>query len=46
MTKCESCGEKVETTFLGKINGTYIKEGKKLKAYCNNCQRKLKNKLE
>ena len=46
MVKCENCNEKVEETFLGKINGTYTRQGKKLKAYCNSCQRKLKNKLE
>ncbi len=46
MVKCEVCGERVETLFLDKISGTYIKKGKKLKAFCSNCQRKLGNKLK
>lgn len=46
MVKCEICGEKVESLFLGKIAGTYIKKDKKLKAICSNCQKKLKNNLK
>ncbi len=40
--KCASCKEKIETTFLEKIIGTYIKdaEGKK-HAICFECQRAL-----
>ena len=40
MVKCEKCNNKIEELFLGKIKGTYIKEGKKLKAICSNCQKK------
>jgi hypothetical protein len=43
--KCELCKEKVETTFLNKIKGTYIKK----KIVCQNCQKEhgkeLKNKI-
>jgi len=45
MVKCDVCNEKIETLFLGKIDGTYIKKGKKLKAVCSNCQRKLGDKI-
>jgi len=38
--KCFKCNKEIETTFLGKIKGTYIREGKKLKAICNECQNK------
>ncbi|HIH25457.1 hypothetical protein J4476_02280 [Candidatus Woesearchaeota archaeon] len=41
--KCTVCNEKIETTFLEKIRGTYIRKGKKLEAICSNCQKKLKN---
>jgi len=37
--KCSICGEKIERTFLGKIIGTYIKEGKKLIPICSKCQK-------
>ncbi len=40
--KCVICNKPVEKTFLGKIQGTYIKG----KAVCGVCQRKLGNKLE
>ncbi|MBW2975516.1 hypothetical protein KY366_07385 [Candidatus Woesearchaeota archaeon] len=40
--KCSICGKKIETTFLGKIMGTYI--GKK--PVCSECQRKNKSKEE
>ncbi|MCX6711767.1 MAG: hypothetical protein NT139_01880 [Candidatus Woesearchaeota archaeon] len=40
--KCAICGEKIETTFLEKIKGTYIKK----KTICSNCQRKYKDKLK
>ncbi len=38
--KCASCGQKIETTFLGKLVGTYIKDanGKK-HPICFECQR-------
>lgn len=34
--KCSKCGKKVETTFLDKIKGTYVKK----KPVCSDCQRK------
>ncbi len=37
--KCSVCGEKVETTFLGKILGTYVREKGKLNAVCSRCQK-------
>jgi len=40
--KCDICKEKIETTFLGKIKGTYF--GKK--AICDSCQKKYKTKEE
>jgi len=40
--KCAICGEKIETTFLEKMKGTYIKK----KTVCSNCQRKYKDKLK
>lgn len=40
MAKCNTCNTKVEQIFLGKIMGTYIREGKKLKTVCSDCQRK------
>ncbi|MEK6934980.1 MAG: hypothetical protein AABW46_03825 [Nanoarchaeota archaeon] len=40
--KCSICGNKIETTFLGKIVGTQV--GKKY--YCNNCQSDKKNKFD
>lgn len=42
--KCFKCNKEIETLFLGKIRGTYIREGKKLKAVCNECQNKEKLK--
>ena len=45
MVKCSICGEKIQEIFLGKINGTYIKKGKKLEAACNNCQKRLGDKI-
>ena len=48
--KCDVCKEKIETTFLEKIVGTYVKVNSKKKLVCNNCQKKysiqeLKEKL-
>ncbi len=40
--KCSICGNKVETTFLGKILGTYV--GKK--PVCSDCQKKHTTKEE
>ncbi len=35
--KCSVCGKKIETTFLGKIKGTYING----KPVCSECQKKI-----
>ncbi|MCL5016818.1 MAG: hypothetical protein M1441_01605 [Candidatus Parvarchaeota archaeon] len=37
--KCSVCGKEIETTFLNKINGSYYKEGGKLKPICSSCFR-------
>ncbi|MFO7710171.1 MAG: hypothetical protein R6V53_00210 [Candidatus Woesearchaeota archaeon] len=43
--KCTVCREKIATTFLGKILGTYVKDQKgKRQPVCPNCQRKFDNK--
>ncbi len=45
--KCSICGKKIETTFLGKLVGTIVKDenGKRL-AVCRECQRgKTKEEL-
>jgi len=39
--KCDACGREVETTFLGKIKGTYVGKGRNRKIYCSMCQKKL-----
>ena len=41
-TKCFICKEKIETTFLGKIRGTFVKK----KPICSVCQSRHKNELE
>jgi len=47
MAKCEICGKTIESTFLGKIIGTYIKNSKgKRRAVCFECQKKFKKKEE
>lgn len=47
MVKCDICGKKVETTFLGKLVGTIIKNGSgKKKTVCKNCQSEHKNDLK
>jgi hypothetical protein len=39
--KCDVCGAKIETTFLNKLIGTFVKDAKgKRKAMCPACQRK------
>ena len=45
MVKCSVCGKNVETTFLNKLIGTYIKnkKGKKV-AVCFECQKKFPDK--
>jgi hypothetical protein len=41
--KCDICGKKIETIFLGKLLGSYVKDSKrKKKAVCQNCQKALK----
>ena len=43
--KCQICSKTVDTTFLGKLLGTYVKDGKgKLHPVCFECQRKFKSK--
>ncbi|MFC1647922.1 hypothetical protein ACFL1B_00530 [Nanoarchaeota archaeon] len=38
--KCVVCSKQVETTFLGKPIGTYVKDSKhKKKAVCQECQK-------
>jgi hypothetical protein len=38
--KCASCGVQIETVFLEKINGTYLRDKKgKKKAICSACQK-------
>jgi hypothetical protein len=40
--KCDICGKKVETLFLGKLLGSIVKDKKrKKKAVCQNCQKAL-----
>lgn len=52
MVKCAICGEKVQTTFLNKLVGTYLRNSKgKREAICQNCQKdntaeELKAKLD
>lgn len=42
--KCRLCGNKIETTFMEKIIGTYIKDDKgKKHAICFECQKKFNN---
>lgn len=40
--KCDICGTKIETTFLGKIRGTIVSK----KYVCYKCQGKYKNGLK
>ena len=37
MPKCSKCNKNIETTFLNKLVGTYVKK----KPICRNCQKKL-----
>ena len=45
--KCEICANKIETTFLAKLLGGYVKDkdGKK-HAVCSSCQKKFQSKDE
>ena len=43
--KCSVCNKSIETTFLNKIMGTYVKDkNAKLKPVCFECQKKLESK--
>ena len=43
--KCEICSKTIETTFLNKILGTYVKDNNgKLHAVCFECQKKFSSK--
>jgi len=42
--KCDICGAKIETTFLNKIVGSYVKKDGKKKVICPNCQKNLSKK--
>ncbi len=47
MAKCEICKNKIQETFLNKIIGTIVKDGKgKKHSICFECQKKFKNKQE
>ncbi len=42
--KCEICRKEIESTFMNKLLGTYIKDGKgKKHAVCFECQKKFNN---
>jgi len=42
--KCEICSKNIETTFMGKILGTYVKDDKgKKHPICFECQKKSNN---
>ena len=40
MVKCDICKANIETTFLGKIKGTYVNIKSKQRVVCPNCQKK------
>ena len=43
--KCEICKKNIETTFMNKILGTYIKDQKsKKRVVCFECQKKFNTK--
>ena len=45
--KCKICSKNIETTFMNKILGTYIKDDKgKKHVVCFECQKKFKDKKE
>jgi uncharacterized protein with PIN domain len=47
MTKCAICNGKIETTFLDKIVGAYVKDDKgKKHSVCFECQKKFQTKDE
>lgn len=45
--KCEICGKGIAKTFLDKIKGTYIRDGKgRLRTVCFECQKNLGGKAQ
>jgi len=45
--KCTVCGKPIDTTFLGKILGTYVKDRNgKVHPVCFECQKKFDSKEE
>jgi len=44
--KCSICGKELEESFLGKIKGTFVRVGGKLKQVCSQCQSQYKDKLK
>ncbi|MBN1386400.1 hypothetical protein JW968_05510 [Candidatus Woesearchaeota archaeon] len=45
--KCGICKSKIQTTFLNKIIGTYVKDQKgKKHLVCFDCQKKFKSKQD
>jgi len=45
--KCEACKSRIETTFLNKLLGTYVKDEKgKKHTVCFECQKKFRSKEE
>ncbi len=42
--KCAICGREIETTFLNKIKGSYIKYNGKIYTVCNLCMKKYRTK--
>ncbi len=41
--KCAICKNEIETTFLSKIKGIYIKVDGKIYPICRKCQKRLNN---
>jgi len=46
MVKCDICGQKVQTTFLGKLVGTVVCVSGKKKYVCQTCQKTHENPKE
>jgi len=44
--KCDICKNEIAKSFLGKINGTYIKTSNGRKIVCNECQSMHKERLK
>lgn len=45
--KCSICNKTIDTTFLSKLLGTYVKDSRgKLHSVCFECQKKFKSKEE